>query len=148
MSSYRTQGRRLALQILYAENLGEGGSVVDRIEVAAPKAPEEVRQFAEELVSGVLAQKERLDAMIRERAQHWSPERIHPVERDILRIGLFELTFRTDIPARVILDEAIDLAKKFGDDDAWRLVNGILDDAAKGRLAAEEDPGSEETPAS
>jgi N utilization substance protein B len=143
MSSYRTQGRRLALQILYAENLGEGGTVADRIEVAAPKSPEEARQFAEELVVGVLAQKEKLDATLLPLLQHWSPERIHPVERDILRLGLYELAFRPDIPARVVLDEAIDLAKRFGDDEAWRLVNGILDTAAQSRIAAEEDEGSE-----
>lgn len=141
MSSYRTQGRRLALQILYGENLGEGGTVADRIEVAGPKSPEEARLFAEDLVSGVLAQKEKIDTTLHQLLQHWSPERIHPVERDILRLGLYELTFRPDIPARVIIDEAIDLAKRFGDDEAWRLVNGILDSAAKERIAAEEDKG-------
>lgn len=143
MSSYRTQGRRLALQILYGEHLGEGGTIADRIEVAAPKAPDEARQFAEDLVSGVLSQKDRLDAMLQGLSEHWRPDRIHPVERDILRIGLFELTYRTEIPARVILDEAIDLAKRFGDDEAWRLVNGILDRAAQNRLAAEENPAKE-----
>jgi transcription antitermination protein NusB len=140
MSSYRTQGRCLALQILFAEEfqgLSEA-SVSEVMAIAAPKAPSEVKSFAEDLISGVLQQKEILDERLSEASEHWQIDRIHPVEKEILRIGLFEIAYRPDVPARVSIGEAVELARRYGDDDAWRLVNGILDELAKGRLGAEE----------
>ena len=106
--------------------------------MAAPKAPPEVRAFAEELVTGILNQAKVLDERLSVASEHWKIDRIHPVEKEILRIGLFEITYRTDVPARVSIGEAVELAHRFGDEEAWRLVNGILADLAKERLTHED----------
>ncbi len=140
MSSQRSQGRRLALQILYAHDLagGKPAPIPDLIASAAPKAPGEVVDFARTLAEGVLQLKDQLDRSLQAALDHWKIERVHPVELNILRIGVFELTYRPEVPATVAVSEAVDLAKRFGDPEAWRLINGILDHIGKARLAGEE----------
>jgi transcription antitermination protein NusB len=140
MSSQRSQGRRLALQILYAYDLAgdKPASLEDLIRTAAPRAPGEVMAFARTLVEGVLQLKNELDRVLQTSLDHWNIDRVHPVERNILRIGVFELTYRPEVPATVAVSEAVDLAKRFGDPDAWRLINGILDHIGKARLTVEE----------
>ncbi len=140
MSSLRTQARRLAVQMLFA--LEEGGGreqpLPELLAAVAPKAPKEAVAYATELVGGVEAQQALLDKRLEEVSEHWSLERIHPIEKCILRLGLYEITYKADIPARVALNEAIDLAKRFGDDEAWRFVNGVLDKLASARIQAEQ----------
>lgn len=140
MSSQRSQGRRLALQILYAYELAgdKSAPIADIIESAAPKAPEDVVAFARPLAEGVLRLKDDLDRALQASLDHWKIERVHPVERNILRLGVFELTYRPEVPASVAVSEAVDLAKRFGDPEAWRLINGILDHIGKARLVVEE----------
>lgn len=140
MSSLRTQGRRLAVQLLFAieEGAGRDQPLDQLLAAAAPKAPKEAVDYATELLSGIEAQQAVLDKRLEETAEHWSLERIHPIEKCILRLGLFELTYKPDIPARVALSEAVDLAKRFGDDEAWRFVNGVLDALAAARIQAEQ----------
>lgn len=84
--------------------------------------------FMERLLSGVLAKKNDLDLVIGKAAPEWPLERIAPVDRSILRLGLFELLFsdRTQVPAKVAINEAIELAKTFGGDSSGRFVNGVL----------------------
>lgn len=84
--------------------------------------------FMERLLSGVLAKKDDLDLIIGKAAPEWSLERIAPVDRNILRLGLYELLFadRTQVPAKVAINEAIELAKAFGGDSSGRFVNGVL----------------------
>ena len=106
---------------------------------AAPKAPKEVVAYATELVGGIEAQQSTLDKRLEGASEHWSLDRIHPIEKCILRLGLYELTYKPDIPARVALNEAIDLAKRFGDDEAWRFVNGVLDKLGAARIQAEQE---------
>lgn len=140
MSSLRTQGRRLAVQLLFAveEGAGRDQPLDQLLAAAAPKAPKEAVEYATELLSGIEAQQAVLDKRLEETAEHWSLERIHPIEKCILRLGLYELTYKPDIPARVALSEAVDLAKRFGDDEAWRFVNGVLDALAAPRIQAEQ----------
>jgi N utilization substance protein B len=140
MSSYRTQGRCLALQVLFAEEFQglADSSIEEIIKMAAPNAPSEVRSFAEGLVTGILNQAKVLDERLSGASEHWKIDRIHPVEKEILRIGLFEITYRPDVPARVSIGEAVELAHRYGDDEAWRLVNGILAELGKERLIAED----------
>lgn len=87
----------------------------------------ETRAFAERLVRGVQDHKQELDALIGRYAVNWKVSRMHIVDRNILRLGVYELLWLDDIPARVTLNEAIELAKDFGDEDAAKFVNGILD---------------------
>jgi N utilization substance protein B len=139
MSSKRTQGRRLALQILYALDMGgqESPSFEDQIGLAAPRVSPEVRSYAEYLYQGVIQLKGELDEALEQHLKHWKIERIHPLERNILRLGIFELNYCPDVPANIAINEAVSLAHHFGDDDAWRLINGILDQVGKVRLDVE-----------
>lgn len=83
--------------------------------------------YAEGLVAGVVEKKGELDDLIRKFSQHWRIDRMSLVDRNILRIGAFELCYRPDVPARVVINEAIELAKRYGTDDSGAFVNGILD---------------------
>lgn len=84
--------------------------------------------FMEQLLSGVLAKKDDIDLVIEKAAPEWPLERIAPIDRNILRLGLFELLFsdRAQVPAKVAINEAIELAKTFGGDSSGRFVNGVL----------------------
>lgn len=101
------------------------------------------KAFMEALLQGVLAKKEDLDLVITKAAPDWPIEKIAPVDRNILRIGLFELLFadRTQVPAKVAINEAIELAKVFGGDSSGRFVNGVLGAVYK-ELG---EPGKDET---
>lgn len=91
-----------------------------------PSARHEILAFASRLAAGVLARREELDRCIAQAAHHWSLERMAPVDRAILRVGAFELLFG-DAPPRVAINEAVELAKRFGGADSGSFVNGILD---------------------
>lgn len=90
-------------------------------------APRKIRVFAETLVRGVSSKLDELDAKIEDYTKNWSLHRIGSVERNVLRLAFYELLFCPDVPAPVVLNEAIDLAKYFSNADAGRFVNGILD---------------------
>ena len=91
------------------------------------EATDEVKDFAERLVAGVLEKKKELDALIGKYATNWKVSRMPIVDRNILRAGVYELLWMDDVPAKVTVNEAIELAKSFGDDEASKFVNGILD---------------------
>ncbi len=86
-----------------------------------------VRAFSQELVDGVFREREALDARISEAAQRWKLKRMAVVDRNILRMALFEMNLRPQTPAAVIIDEAIEVARRFGTEDSARFVNGVLD---------------------
>lgn len=87
--------------------------------------------FAEELIQGVLQRLESLDSEIKAYAQNWSFERIAKIDLAILRMAIFELLYRSDIPPVVSINEAIELSKIFSNEDAKRFINGILDKVAE-----------------
>ena len=93
----------------------------------------EVRQFGDPLIRGVLDHLGELDAIIREQTRNWDIARIAKVDRNILRLAIHEMLHRDDIPPVVSINEAIDIAKKFSTENSGRFVNGILD-KVKGRL--------------
>jgi N utilization substance protein B len=86
-----------------------------------------LRQFALDLAVGVRTKRDELDRIIQEAAQNWTIGRMTPIDRSILRLGTFEILFCKDTPAKVAIDEAIELAKRFGTAESSRFVNGILD---------------------
>lgn len=138
MSGTRRRGRELALQALYQRDVtgGEGGAAAGELwrhfdEPDSAPAPDEARAFAAELVSGVLETRERLDALIGTAAENWRLERLSQIDRNILRIGAYELLYRPDVPPSVAIDEAIEIAKRFGSDDSATFVNGVLDQVAE-----------------
>lgn len=83
--------------------------------------------YAEELIRGTHAHLEEVDAHINAALENWSSERVGYIERAVLRLAVYEMLHRLDVPARVALSEAIELAKRFGAEDAPRFVNGVLD---------------------
>ena len=92
---------------------------------------DEVEAFARELVDGVREHQERIDALITERAQHWRLPRLSRVDLNLLRLGTFELLARPEIPASVTINEAIEIARRFGSEDSAAFVNGVLDAIAE-----------------
>ena len=94
---------------------------------------EGVRAFGEPLIRGAVEHLEELDALIRKYAQNWKLERIAVVDRNILRLAIYEMLHRDDIPPVVSINEAVDIAKKFSTEDSGKFVNGILD-KVKGEL--------------
>lgn len=124
----RRQAREAALKLLYALEITHA----DVHEVlTAPwttvVVPEAVRDFTTTLVIGVMAHREEIDALIRTTSMHWSLDRIGQVERNILRFAVYELLYMADIPPKVTLNEAVEVAKKYGAVEASVFVNGILD---------------------
>lgn len=94
---------------------------------AGQQPEEEVRTFAERLVVGVMRERARLDPIISSAAEHWRLERIATVDRNVLRIAVFELLHESDTPAAVCIDEAIEIAKRFGSEQSGMFINGVLD---------------------
>lgn len=123
----RHEARERALQILFQYDIhGKQGLWLD--EFWKPlNADEETKAFAERLVAGVLEKKRDLDALMGQYATNWKVSRMPIVDRNILRAGLYELFWMDDVPAKVTMDESVELAKSFGDDEASKFVNGILD---------------------
>ena len=91
----------------------------------------EVKSFAEGLVEGVIDRREALDRIIGEAAEHWRLERMAVVDRNILRMAVYELAWLPDTPAAVVLDEAIEVGKKYGSEQSGSFINGILDAVRK-----------------
>lgn len=152
----RRRGREMALQMLYQREMGEATvqQVVahydpfEQLEVERAEegagirvAEQTLRQafeYAKKLVQGTESHREEVDELIRGQADNWRLERMSVVDRNILRLAVFELLFEPDVPKLVVLDEAIELAKRFGSDQSSRFVNGILD----GLLRSHDFPGS------
>jgi N utilization substance protein B len=99
-----------------------------KVELPAPTAEEAaVRVFADPLIRGTLEHRDEADAIIKKHAQNWDLHRIAAVDRNILRLAIFEMLHRDDIPPVVSINEAVDIAKKFSTQDSGKFVNGILD---------------------
>lgn len=89
--------------------------------------PREIRPFARDLVLGVWRYREDLDKLIGKASKNWRIERMSRVDRNILRIAVFEVLYMGDIPPKVSIDEAVELGKRFGTEDSGAFVNGVLD---------------------
>jgi len=125
----RTLARECALKILYAVEMTKEApeTCIDNFWNSQEKAEPQVKAFADDLVRGVYHNKERIDALITEHATNWELDRMAVIDRNILRFGTYELIFIDDVPPKVAINEAIDIAKKYGDKDSGKFVNGILD---------------------
>jgi N utilization substance protein B len=123
-------------EYLTREELGEKKDALTREEERAEymrrkRLADEAFAFAQGLVTGTMDHREQVDALIREQADNWRLERMPPVDRNVLRLAVFEMLYETDTPKLVIVDEAIELAKKFGSEQSGRFVNGLLDGLLK-----------------
>jgi N utilization substance protein B len=106
----------------------------EKVELPPPTAEEaETRLFAEPLIKGVLEHRDAIDEQIKKHAKNWDFHRIAAVDRNIMRLAIYEMLHRQDIPPIVSINEAVDIAKKFSTQDSGKFVNGILD-KIKGEL--------------
>jgi len=124
--SDRLPARRRALELLHAADVSDGDPR-DGIR-------DDDVYYSRALVEGVVAHREELDAVIRKSAEHWSLERMPVVDRNVLRLGIYELIY-TDVPTGVIVDQAVTLAKLLSTEDSGRFVNGLLGRVARERRA-------------
>lgn len=124
----RTRGREVALQVLYQveQNTAMPQAEVDRFLLRRLQEPN-LCEFAGALVSGVKANREAIDAMITEVAENWRLDRMAAIDRNILRLGAYEMLFDAGVPAKVAINEALELAKRYSTAQSSRFVNGILD---------------------
>jgi N utilization substance protein B len=124
----RRQAREIALQALYRCDLNPGPAAAALTDAEGfASADGETRAFARELVEGVMARREEIDAALSRVALHWTLPRMAAVDRNVLRLAVYEMLACGGTPSRVVLDEAIELAKAFGGEDSGNFVNGILD---------------------
>lgn len=144
----RTRSREFALQILYQMDLSDVGAKEalkdfweDKSEVSLEprevdvllkdKKDPEVRQYTEKIIHGVIEKLEQVDSAIERYAENWSVPRMAYVDRNILRLAVYEVLLCDDIPVKVAINEAVELAKRYGEEDSSKFVNGILDRIAK-----------------
>jgi len=125
--SRRTRAREVALQILYQDDLNPRHSPDDdeRFVEGRLQAPELI-EFSRSLISGVRRNRQELDHLLSQTADHWSLERMAATDRNVLRLGAFEILY-SETPDRVAINEAVELAKRFGTRQSAQFVNGILD---------------------
>ena len=128
MSGTRRQAREAALQLLFEIELtrDDPPEVVERA-WRMRNLGDDIRPFCERLVLGAWAQRATIDDLVQACAEHWRLERMSAVDRNLLRLAAFELLFESDTPAAVVLDEAVDIARRFGSEDSPAFVNGVLD---------------------
>lgn len=134
MSGPRRQAREAALQILYLWEVGrtDPASAIEAYFGAhAPDAAESVRSFAAALVEGTVADLDAIDAIVTRHSTNWRLDRLAVIDRLILRLAIWELRHADDVPAAVVLNEAVELARRFSTEEAVRFVNGVLDAVRK-----------------
>ncbi len=123
----RRKARALALQTLYEVDSAEHGveKVLTHL-LAEERLPEENANFTRELVRGVIQNKGKIDENIRSFAPAWPIEQIPAVDRNILRLAIFEILLDNKVPVKVAINEAVELAKTFGSENSSKFVNGVL----------------------
>lgn len=123
----RTFAREIALQVLYKLDITEESCEQALRDLSGSISDKDVIEFAKRLIYGTIENKEMLDALIEKHALNWELERMAVIDRNILRSASYELLACPDIPPKVSINEAIELAKKYGDQESGKFVNGILD---------------------
>ena len=128
----RRSGREWAVQFLFQFDFNPEDDDAAFAEFWREREPsEKARQFAEQLVRGVLAHREEIDGRLQEYAENWDLKRMSVVDRNIMRVALFEMLHCPDVPPVVSINEAVEIAKVFSDTESHHFVNGILDRARK-----------------
>jgi N utilization substance protein B len=126
----RRKSREFALQLLYEMEM-KGSDPKSVLERAHEEISDEGRTFAADLLEGTFRNKKEIDDLIERHSLHWKLARMAVVDRNILRLAVYELLYLHDVPTSVVLNEAIEIAKKFGTEDSGAFINGILDKVAK-----------------
>jgi N utilization substance protein B len=136
----RRKGRELAVQALYQVDLtGETSAEALRLFFERAEAGASAKEFAAALIDGVRAEQSRLDELITQASRNWRFDRLSRVDLNVLRLATYELSHTPKVPTSVVIDEAIEIARRFGTQESAEFVNGILDQIA-GQLGVKEDP--------
>lgn len=133
MMRRRTKARECALKVLYQIEMTKDNydESLTRFWEREPESEEVIKEFATQLVKGVKENSKDIDQTISKYATNWQISRMAVIDRNILRIATYELLYLDDIPPKVSINEAVDIAKKYGDTDSGKFVNGILDKISK-----------------
>jgi N utilization substance protein B len=132
----RRKSRELALQALYQGELAGRTGPVDFDEFCAHfQVDKKAIQYARKLIGGVLGNMEEINQLISRYAENWRLERMSVIDRNILRLAVFELHYQDDVPTSVAINEAVEIAKRFSSDDSGSFINGILDAMAKEEIS-------------
>ncbi|AGB40520.1 transcription antitermination factor NusB [Halobacteroides halobius DSM 5150] len=128
----RRQAREVAVQFLYQVDINKAG-LVSNLDTLHEERPElDLRgSFLSDIIEGTYHKKHELDQLVDDNISNWKMERMGKVERNIIRLALYEMLYEEEIPTAVSIDEAIELAKSFSDQKAAKFVNGILGKLAK-----------------
>jgi N utilization substance protein B len=124
----RREGRILALEYLYQLDLGVEEIESVRLQLEKDRrGSRRVREFARALVEGVSSHREAIDRLLSENLLHWKLERLTRTDRALLRLAVFEMVFDPEVPAKVAINEAVEIGKKFGGEESAKFLNGVLD---------------------
>lgn len=139
----RRVGREAAIQFLYSNELNDETTPeqIDAFWELRPLRPD-ARVFAKELVIGVLEHREAIDAALTEKLENYRLERLAAVDRNILRLAIYEIMFREDVPNPVVINEAIEISKRFASTESSSFVNGLLDSIRKSQQSTQSPPKS------
>lgn len=145
----RTRARECALQMLYQIDLRkENVQEIIKGYWQSQESDEEVTSFANQLVLGTIKMLSEIDEKISKHADNWDLKRMAVVDRNILRLATFELSHRDDIPPKVCMNEAVELAKRFGDTESAKFINGVLDAIHKQSSAKDQSSSGERSDSS
>lgn len=137
MQPQRHQARQTALQILYEIDIADhppGQAMGNRLKTLTPPLPLATSRFVQTIIEGVMSDRDHLDEVIGHFAPEWPVAQIAVIDRNILRMALWEMNF-SDTPVKVIINEAVELAKEYGADTSPRFVNGVLGAATRNQDA-------------
>ena len=137
----RRESREAALQILFQLEFSESSEVPDLNQFWKNKKNQD-SAYAQQLVHGVMAHKEEIDGLIQSHSQNWRVSRMLLIDRNIMRLAVYELFFEQDMAVAVVINEAVELAKKFGSSESARFINGVLDALSKNPKARKKDRGN------
>ena len=129
----RTKARECALKILYAIDItgDDSKKCIDTFWKNHDEVDSEIESFANQLVLGVWNNREEIDKLVSSHTTNWQLKRMAVIDRNILRFATYELLYVEEIPPKVSINEAIDIAKRYGDKDSGKFVNGVLDSVNK-----------------
>lgn len=129
----RRQSREIALQLLFQTEFAPQISYQTLMEVFEQSLETEVSEYADQLVRGVQEHKSAIDSKIQSASAHWKVERMATIDRNILRVAVYEMKFAKDlVKENIAINEAIEIAKKYGTTESANFVNGLLDQVSKG----------------
>jgi transcription antitermination factor NusB len=131
ISTLKRRARETVVKALYEMEMSELSPDEVRARVRSRSRRPEVREFAMELIGRTLENLERVDEVIMKVAENWDIERMAAIDRNVLRLGTAEILYAPDVPEKVTINEAIEIAKKFSTENSGRFVNGILDKVAR-----------------